>query len=292
MDGNKKTILDDRRLFIISDLHIGDGSSRDNLMKDDKLALFHHFLDEVEKCDGALLILGDFLELWRYSWTAVMQQWDGLFNRLSGMHVVYVPGNHDDLLDGRFAECRQSHAFFETLHRPFMKTIGGKRFKFMHGHEVDPLISRYCTTFAPVLRLLAGTLEFRSDRCLVTCDKVSDVLLEAGEQALRLWHLLTRQVNHAVHAHLGFPTESMTWLKCPLRTRNMLARFYKQQQAGFYDVTITGHTHNAGYFGNWYYNSGCWTRNVMNYLMIDPDGRIEIRNWTADGSAINSATVA
>lgn len=292
MDGNKKISLDNRRLFIISDLHIGDGSSRDNLMKDDKLALLHRFLDEVETGNGVLLILGDFLELWRYSWVAVLEQWSGLFDRLAGMEVVYVPGNHDELLDARFDDCRRAHAFFDTLHRPFLKTIGGKRFKFMHGHEVDPLISRYYTTLAPLLRLLAGTLEFRSDRCLLTCDKVSDTLLEAGEQALRLWHVLTRQVNHAVYAHLGFPGESMTWLKCPLRTRNMLARFYKQQQSGLYDITITGHTHHAGYFGDWYYNSGCWTRHVMNYLMIYPDGRIDIRNWTADGSALNAAAVA
>lgn len=292
MNGIQTPLLNNRKLFIISDLHIGDGSPRDNLIKGNKVLLFNRFLDEVEKQDGVLVILGDLLELWRYSWEAILEYWWKLFDRLATMPVLYVPGNHDELLNTRYEECRNVHPFLQNLHPPFLKTIGPHRFKFMHGHEVDPLISRYCTTLAPLLRILAGTLEFRPDTCLVTCDKVTDILLETGEQFLRIWHTLTRQVNHAVYAHLGFSSESMTWLKCPIRTRNMLARFYKQQQAGFYDITITGHTHNPGYFGNWYFNCGCWTRQVMNYLTVDPEGHIEIRNWTSDGSAINPAAVA
>jgi len=285
------TMLKNRKLFIVSDLHIGDGSSRDNLIKGNKSELFNRFLDDVESQNGALLILGDLLELWRFSWTAILERWDRLFDRLAAMDVVYVPGNHDALLERQYKDCRSAHPLFQALQPPFVKRIGGKRFKFMHGHEADPLIWRHNKSVTAVLRFLAGTLEFRSDSCLVTCDQISDLLLEAGEQWLRIWHTLTRQMNHTVYAHLGFSSEPLTWLKCPIRTRNMLARFYKHQQAGVYDVTVTGHTHKAGHFGDWYFNSGCWTRHVMNYLVICSDGRVEMHNWTADGSAVNTTTV-
>jgi UDP-2,3-diacylglucosamine pyrophosphatase LpxH len=291
MHKTETAFLDDRKLFIISDLHIGDGSLRDNLIKDNKFLLFSRFLDEVEKQNGRLLILGDLLELWRYPWHAILSRWHRLFDRLAAMDVVYVPGNHDELHQPNFAACRSSHPFFNVLHRPFLKTVGGKRFMFMHGHEADPLISRHSTAFAPVLRFLAGTLELREDACLITSDRVTDFLLETGEQLLRVWQTLTRQVNHAMYTHLELP-DSLTHLRYPLRTKNMLARFYDRQREGLYDITITGHTHHAGHYGGWYYNCGCWTRPIVNYLVVSPDGRIEICDWTPEGSSVNRESVA
>lgn len=248
---------DHRKLFVISDVHIGDGSCKDNLMKHDKGGLLLRFLDEVERQNGALMICGDFLELWAYPWVAIVHRWHKLLDRLADMDVIYVTGNHDELHNPSFSDCRSAHRF---------------------------------TAAAPVLRFLAGTLEFKSDTCLITSDAVSDFLMEAGEQWLRIWHTLTRQVNRA-YLQLGL-SDSMTRLKTPLRTRNMLARFYDQQLSGDYDITITGHTHNAGFYGTWYYNCGCWTRQTPNYMVIDPDGRVEIRNWTAEGSVLNTASVA
>lgn len=292
MDPMKHRVLNPGKLFIISDLHIGDGSLRDNLTKDNKALHFNRFLDEVERQCGTLMILGDLMELLRYPWTTVLGKWWRLFDRLSEMDVHYVPGNHDDLFDPRYEECRQAHPFFESLHHPFTASIGGKRFRFMHGHEIDPLINRSLSTLAPAIRFLAGTLERQADSCLITSDRASDWLLEAGEQVLRIWHTLTRQVNHTVYANLGFSSEPLTWLKRPIRTRNMLARYYKQQQSGLYDITITGHTHYAGHFDDWYFNCGCWTRQIMNYLTIDSDGRVEVRNWTSAGTEINTDLVA
>lgn len=291
MDTIANMFPENRTLFIISDLHIGDGSLRDNLIKDDKHILLHRFLDHVEKQNGVLLILGDLFELWRYKWSAILERWWKLLDRLAAMDVIYVPGNHDELLDTRYHTYRNTHSFLEKLHRPFLKTIGEKRFKFMHGHEADPMINRYWTTLLPALRILSGSLEFGSDRCLITSDRVSDTLLEIAEQLLHGWQILTREFNHAIYAHLDFPTESWTWLRHPIRTRNMLARFYNHQQSGFYDITVTGHTHHAGHFGNWYYNCGCWTRQVVNYLTISPEGLIEVRNWTPNGPVINTVSV-
>ena len=283
--------MTERRLYVISDLHMGDGSSRDTLAKGGKSVLLQRFLDEVERQDGVLVVLGDFFELWRYQAAAILEHWHTLIDRMSQMDLIYVPGNHDTLYDNRFEKERRMHPIFEKLHPPFVRTIGGQRFKFMHGHEVDPMISDRMIKLAPVLRLLTGAFEFRQDQCLITCDRVSDALLEAGEQFLHGWHKMTCQFDQAVYEHLGFTNEQLAWLKRPLRTRKMLARFFRQQQDGVYDVTITGHTHKAGRFGQWYYNCGCWTQPIMNYLLIRPDGNVSVHDWTADGTRRNSTMV-
>ncbi len=280
-----------RRLYVISDLHMGDGSSRDNLVKGNKSILLQRFLDEVETQDGMLVVLGDLFELWRYPADAILEHWQKLIDRMSQMDLIYVPGNHDALFDKRFEKERTMHPIFKKLHQPFVSTIGGQRFKFMHGHEIDPMISDGMIRMAPVLRLLTGAFEFRQDQCLITCDRVSDALLEAGEQFLHGWHKMTRQFDQAVYEHLGFTNEQLAWLKRPLRTRKMLARFFREQRDGLYDVTITGHTHKAGRFGQWYFNSGCWTQPVVNYLVIQPDGAISVQDWTADGSLRNRTLV-
>lgn len=277
----------ERPLFVISDLHIGDGSARDNLVKGNKSLLLQRFLDEVERRNGVLVVLGDLFELWRYSMEAILEYWHKLIDRIAAMDLIYVPGNHDALFDKPFRKNRTLHPIFESLHQPFVRTIGGRQFKFMHGHEVDPIIPDNLNRLVPAIRLLCGAFELRDDRCLITCDRVTDALLEAGEQLLYRWHKLTRQLDMAIYEHLGFSNDQLASMKRPLRTRNMLARFFKQQQSGLYDVTITGHTHKAGRFGQWYFNSGCWTQSVMNYLVVTPDGQVSVENWNGRTGSSN-----
>jgi len=46
-------------IFVVSDLHIGDGSAKDSLLKRDNQTLLYRFLDKVDHCRGRLIILGD-----------------------------------------------------------------------------------------------------------------------------------------------------------------------------------------------------------------------------------------
>lgn len=285
------TATENRKIFVISDLHIGDGSTRDNLLKKNKHVALQLLLDEIEKQDGVLVILGDLLELWRYRCEDILDRWHRLLNRIAQMDPIYVPGNHDNLWAKSFETVRRMHPLFDQLHRPFTKDIGGRRFKFMHGHELDPMISDKIQKLAPVMRMLTGVFEYREDMCLITNDRFSDILLEAGERALRFWQKTTFQIDHSAIEHLGICDETWTQLKRPIRTRNMLSRFYQQQQEGLYDVTITGHTHKAGCFRQWYFNSGCWTREILNYITIDADGRVCVCNWTPEGSQVNNTAI-
>lgn len=281
---------DERDIFVVSDLHIGDGSAKDNLLKSGNQALLYRFLDEVDRCRGRLIILGDLFELWRYSPQAVVNRWAQLLDRFSEMDVSYVPGNHDWQFWQERDYWQRQHPFFARMRKPFVTGIGDKYFKFMHGHEIDPMISETMGCLRPALRLLTGVLEFRSTTCLVTSDGLTDVLLEAGEQILHLWKRLTRQFNRAIYEPLGLDNSYRAMIR-PIRTRNMMARFYHQQQQGAYDITITGHTHQAGHFGGWYFNCGCWTQSVVNYMRIHPDGTIEVFDRKADGEYRNQSVV-
>lgn len=226
-----KKLNQQRPIYVISDLHIGNGSAKDDLKKQDRDRLLLRFLDHVQHHGGQLVICGDLFELWRYRLDDVFSVWQPLIDRLAETDGVYIPGNHDPLLDKRYAAAYQWHPFFQKLTAPFSLTLAGKRIQFMHGHEIDPVVADSMARLAPALRLFTGALEFRRDCCLVTSDRVTDILLEAGEQALRLWHTLTRRVNRAIDERL-FPLsgEGLTRLKQPIRTRNMLWRFYRQQQ--------------------------------------------------------------
>jgi UDP-2,3-diacylglucosamine pyrophosphatase LpxH len=161
----------------------------------------------------------------------------------------------------------------------------------MHGHEIDPMISETMDKLRPVLCMLVGPLELGTSNCLVTSDGVTDTLLEVGERFLHLWRRMTRQWNRAVYEHLGISEDGWRRMIRPMRTRNMIARYFQEQQQGVYDVTITGHTHQAGRFRNWYFNCGSWTQSVVNYLQIRPDGAVEVRNYSTQGEWINQTTV-
>jgi hypothetical protein len=158
----------------------------------------------------------------------------------------------------------------------------------MHGHELDPIISDRWESISPFLRPFIGALEFRSDTCLVTSDAVSDFLGEMAEKCLRIWHGITGNAESwASPAIVGMDDESMTRIKRPLRTRNMLTRFYHNRREGLYDIAVTGHTHKAGHFQDWYFNSGCWTQKRVSFLKISPEGRVQIFYLTEKGTCRN-----
>lgn len=280
-------------IFVISDLHIGDGSKKDNLTKDNKADLLQRFLDYVQRQNGRLVICGDLLELWRYRIEDVLERWENLLDQLANMDIIYIAGNHDPLFETEYRDRWSWHPIFEKLSKPFCQRIGQRQFCFMHGHEIDPFISPKVIRWAPLLRLISGALEFNSEMCLMTSDAVTEALLEVGEQLGRFWKTITFKLEKALdETFLPIASEGLTRLKQPIRTQNMIRRFYKQQKEGLYDMTIAGHTHSAGQFGQWYFNSGCWTRTPASFLRIDPDGAVTVWDWTDSGAQKNPTVVA
>ena len=278
-------------MFVISDLHMGDGSAKDVLSRQAKESQLHRFLDEIERQGGQLLILGDLLELWRFDVQAVVTRWAEILDRFEDFGARFVPGNHDAALSD-VVDRGQLHPFLQRLSRPYTQWIGDKRFRFMHGHEVDPFIPQHLEKWGQRLGLWAGWLEFNNDQCLTACDPVVDILLEMGEQAMYLWHWITRNVDHALHEELAvIYQEGLTRFKRGLRTRKMLSRFCHQRDNDDYDVAVVAHTHRAGIFNQWYFNSGCWTKPANNFLKIWPDGHVQVFDWDGRHAHANDTQV-
>jgi UDP-2,3-diacylglucosamine pyrophosphatase LpxH len=76
-------------IFVISDLHIGDGGPRDNFAHGGQrpidLAEFLDYIDE-QNCD--LVILGDLFEFWQSSLSRVIIRNLGLIDRLGSLKAT------------------------------------------------------------------------------------------------------------------------------------------------------------------------------------------------------------
>ncbi|MHC5213875.1 MAG: metallophosphoesterase, partial [Planctomycetota bacterium] len=128
----------EKDIFVVSDLHIGDGGPRDNFSVDSKAQKFDCFLDYVEDCGADLFVLGDLFEFWQANISRVLVHRLPLIDRLARMKAVYVVGNHDADFEHLIGREILAHPFFDRMSGPFERVIANKRFKFMHGHELDP----------------------------------------------------------------------------------------------------------------------------------------------------------
>jgi len=223
--------------------------------------------------------------LWRYCLPDILDRWHELFDELALMKPIYVPGNHEKDLAAALDMDRPHHPFFDCLQPAYVQTIGDRTFKFMHGHEIDPFSGDLVRKLTDAARLLAYPVEYNNGICLLTSDLVSDTLLEICEQGLGLWRWLFRKAERAAdELDLGLPSGWMTRLRRPIRTRNMLVRFYENKSLGLYDAVVAGHTHAAGRFADWYFNSGSWTGPHKSFVEIRPDGSVQVCLWTASGA--------
>jgi UDP-2,3-diacylglucosamine pyrophosphatase LpxH len=272
---------------------MGDRSPKDNLGRGNREAMFDRFLDYVVDQEGQLVILGDFFELLRYPLDSIIARRRNLLDRLARMDTVYVPGNHDETLTPLIGVSDLPHPFFERMSHAFVQHVGDKRFRFMHGHEVDPLITAGTQSISRMIGAVAYLLEFRQGTCILSNDAITDALLEIGEHVLELWGRLTRRMNRALlECRNRMPAEHMTLLSRHVRTHRMLERFHQDRTEGLYDAAIVGHTHKAGFFDNWYFNSGSWTGPNRNFLRISPDGAVGVFDWSPHGPQSNNMLVA
>ena len=276
-------------VFVISDLHIGDGSQKDNLSRNNKEKLLHLFLDYIQNENGELIIVGDFLELWHYSLDNIISCRRALLDQLSEMNVSYVPGNHDAAAMSIDTNSELPHPFFNKTVRPFIRIIGGKRFKFMHGHEIDPFMWRGVEKPIRFFRPLAQLFTPGSECIYLSQDVIADAFLELGECLWILKKWAENRLSKAVEQCCSVvPNNKLASLKRGIRTYNILKRHNEDRARGFYDISVAGHTHKAGKFGDWYYNSGSWTGRTNNFLRISPDGSVELSDWDKDGPKIRT----
>ncbi len=250
------------------------------------------FLDYVVAQQGQLVIAGDFFELLRYPLERIIARRRCLLDRLAAMETVYIPGNHDDAVVPYAEGDPPPHPFFERTRRAFTCPVGSRRFKFMHGHEVDPLINANVQTVGRMIGSIAYLVGFPQGACCLSNERMANLLLEAGEHVLRGWDWITQGMNRAVRDCCELvPSEPARRLGRRIRTRRMLARYHADRAQGLYDVAIVGHTHKAGTFAQWYFNCGSWTGRSNNFLRISPAGDVAIFDWNGKGPEPNRTVV-
>jgi len=280
--------MQQQTIFIVSDLHIGDGGPRDNFAADNKSGQFSGFLDYVEENDGRLFILGDLFEFWQANIGRVIRKNLDFLDRFAQMNATYVVGNHDADFEDLIGSDFLNHPFFKNMRGPFGMTIGSKRFRFMHGHELDPFNRDGIPRWGRILSILCGIIEDRKGSPLLSAGGFTEKsLMRIGRTFMWTWNnsvnWLERSARNEIAHSVG---ESLTPAQDPTRRKGIMALYQKDRLKNDYDILITGHTHAAGKFEDWYYNSGCWVGLRSNFLRIEQDGTVAIYEWKDNSACI------
>ena len=255
-------------VFVISDLHIGDGGPRDNFAYGDRERQLTGFLDFVEQRGGRLVICGDLFELWQSNISKVLTHRKWLLDRLAKMQTTYVLGNHDsDLYYFMLQEGWLTHPFFHRMCGSCYLNMGGKTFHFIHGHEADP----YCASDVPglgrITAIYSGLAEDRNGGPML--DKYNTVeqkVIGPMERLVSIWNWLRRK---------------------PDRFTEINRSLHDMPQVA--DVVICGHTHRPGRIGTWHYNPGTWAEHVNSFVFIHEDGTAGVFDWV-NGRAVPNPT--
>ncbi len=270
-----------RTIYVVSDLHMGDGGPRDNFAFDNKSQQFSLFLDYVETQNAEVFILGDLFEFWQANISRTIMERMPFLDRLARMQARYIVGNHDADLEEFIDTKLMNHAFFEQMSGPFTREIGGKRFKFMHGHELDPFNREGTPSWGRILSILGGIIEDRKGSPLLSAGGVTEKsLLRIGRGFMWIWNMSVNRFEKGLPVPKAATFEDMlTPAQYPEKVKGILALYQKNRLAEGYDILVAGHTHKAGGYGDWYYNSGCWVGLRNNYLRITPDGTVCVGEW-------------
>ncbi len=271
-----------RDIFVISDLHLGDGGLRDKFGSADKTRQLRAFLDHVGSEGGELFILGDLFELWQMNLSSLLVKRREILDHFASLDVVYVPGNHDVDLAHFAGTDFIHHPFFQRMSKPFIREVGGKRYSFSHGHETDPFNAGDDPGFGRMLAIFAALFEQQKGSPLLAGGEgVAEVLEQFGESMLTIWKVAAAAVARKTGAasRKAGPNSALTPAQDPDRLREHVAGVRAALERAPYDAAILGHTHKAGRIGAWYFNSGTWVGSRCTYLRISADAEVHYHEW-------------
>ena len=167
-----------------------------------------------------MVILGDLLELLGYPLDSIIDRRRALLDRLTDMDTVYVPGNHDEDVIRLAGTANPPHPFFARISHAFVRHIGDRRFKFMHGHEVDPFVNTGLQNLERVIGKLAYLCEYHQGVCILSNDTLIGLLEETGEHLLHIWTWLRAGIHTALReSYSMLPAGRMRFLTRRIRTQ-------------------------------------------------------------------------
>jgi UDP-2,3-diacylglucosamine pyrophosphatase LpxH len=237
------------RTVWISDIHLGTPGCNAELLLD--------FLKSIE-CE-TLYLVGDIIDAWRlrkgWYWPPRHNDVVRCILKMAkrGTHVVYVPGNHDEVLrDYAGLAFGDVTVVSEAIH----ETADGRRLLVLHGDQFDSIV------------LYAKWLAFLGDSAYEFLLKANSVVNFVRRRfGLPYWSLaahLKKRVKNAVQFISKF--------------EEVVAHAAAERQV---DGVVCGHIHSAEIrqFGDiTYYNDGDWVESCT-ALAEYADGRMEIIDW-------------
>jgi UDP-2,3-diacylglucosamine pyrophosphatase LpxH len=264
---NSKPVIPERathsrrqyRTIWISDVHLGTRGCNAEMLID--------FLDHVDS--EKMYLVGDMIDGWRlkkkFYWPAAHNDvvWRLLKRAKRGAEVIYIPGNHDELVR-QF--CGLDFGGIAIRRNDVHETADGRRLLVLHGDEFDAI-----------------TLSHRW-------------LAHVGDVAYELMMALNRWVN-AYRRFFNLPYWSLSkHAKAKVKNAVEFISHYEEvvAQAAAHrgvDGVVCGHIHTAEYrdiHGIQYYNDGDWVEGCT-ALVEHFDGRMEVLHWADE---IQSRAVA
>jgi UDP-2,3-diacylglucosamine pyrophosphatase LpxH len=232
----------------ISDVHLGTRGANAGALLD--------FLREYEF--ETLYVVGDLIDIWQLRrgiyWP---QQHNDVVQKIlrksrKGTRVVYIPGNHDDLLGKFYGAYGNIAVQKHAIHR----LADGRRMLVIHGHELDAVVQN------------VKWLAFAGD---------------VGYQFLLSLNPLINFVRHRFG--LGYWSLSAYAKKRVKDAVSFIGRFEEEivryAKKFSVDAVLCGHIHSAAIrqFGDvTYYNCGDWVESCS-ALVEHQDGVVEIINF-------------
>jgi UDP-2,3-diacylglucosamine pyrophosphatase LpxH len=250
------------RTIFISDIHLGTRGCKAEMLAD--------FLAR-NSCE-TLYLVGDIVDGWRLKrrWF-----WPEAHNRVveellhkidTDTRVIYVPGNHDEVLR---TYCGRVIAGVELMEEAVHETADGRRLLVLHGDRFDAVIA-YAKWLA---HLGDGAYTF----------------------ALHL-----NEICHAVRRRLGLEYWSLSaFLKQKVKNAlEYICRFEeavaRDVKARGFDGVVCGHIHHAAIKtleGVLYINDGDWVESCT-ALVEDMRGNLEILHWASAAAARDPVALA
>ena len=237
------------RTVFISDTHLGTSGCNAELLFD--------FLKSIE-CE-TLYLVGDIIDGWRLKrgWFWPTRHNDVVRRVLKmakkGTRVVYVPGNHDEVLRDFIG---LGFGDIEIRPEAIHETADGRKLLVLHGDEFDGVV------------LYHRWLAFAGDHAYVALLKLNVGFNWCRRQfGLPYWSL---------SAHLKKRVKNAVEYVC--RYEEAVAHAARERGA---DGVVCGHIHCAEIrqFGDiTYYNDGDWVESCT-ALVEHADGRMEILDW-------------
>jgi len=238
--------IDEERLFVISDLHLGNPAST-------AATRVLPFLDYVADEGASLCIDGDGFDMLQTSFKRLVNAGVPVLAKLrritaNGGNVYYVVGNHDLVLE-HFLD-----SILALELSPFLNLRSGDaRIRIEHGHLYDPFFARYPDLYETATHLAGLALFVHAD-------------------VYRGWTWLSDKADQRRRARAGEDITAASY--CHGAAEMLLSR-------GF-DTVVFGHTHNPEHVqmpSGDYVNCGNWLRSAS-YVEID-HGNVALKKWNA-----------